>query len=227
MRLTSKTALLRTAQFCPNISSALSDQVHQLDAAQNDARAGEVLEPRASNSSAFDGPMVLPDDVVQIFDLTNLDGRLALGVHRVKRGQIGVAFVDGHRLGRAVLTDCLFEEAPASSLVPLGPEQKIDGAARLMRGSVKILPRALDLDIGFINHPPALADRTLVLTKRLFEQRHQLDDPAMYRRMIDANVALSHHFLEIAKISASRPRTTARTAESLQADSAAASEPWQ
>ena len=106
------------------------------------------------------------DDVVQILDLTNLDGRLALGIQRVKRGQIGAAFVDGYRLGRAVLTDCLFEEAPGSSLVPLGPEQKIDGVARLIHGPVKILPRALDLDIGFIN-PPALADRTLVLAKRL------------------------------------------------------------
>src|SRR5260370_26350310 len=32
-----------------------------------------------------------------------------------------------------------------------------------------------------------------------FQQRHQLDDPAMHRRMIDANVALSHHFLQITK----------------------------
>src|ERR1700730_12741033 len=45
---------------------------------------------------------------------------------------------------------------------------------------------------------PALADRPLVLTKCLFEQWHHLDDPAMHRRMI-TNVALGHHFLEIAK----------------------------
>jgi hypothetical protein len=174
------------------------DHVHQFDAAQNDARAVEILEPEHRSDSAFDGPMVLLDDVVQILDLTNLDGRLALGIHRVKRSQIGATFVDGYRLGRAVLTDCLFEEAPGSSLVPLGPEQKIDGVARLIRCPVKILPRALNLDIGFIN-PPALADRPLVLAKSLLVQRYHLDNPAMHRRMIDANVTLSHHFLEIAK----------------------------
>jgi hypothetical protein len=48
----------------------------------------------------------------------------------------------------------------------------------------------LDLDIGFINSP-ARTDRTLVLAKRLFEQRNQLDDPAMHRRVFDVNVALS------------------------------------
>lgn len=76
--------------------------------------------------------MVLLHDVVQILDLTNLDGRLALGVHRVKRGQISAAFVDGYGLGRAVLINCLFEEAPRISLVPLGSEQKIDGIACLI-----------------------------------------------------------------------------------------------
>jgi hypothetical protein len=35
--------------------------------------------------------------------------------------------------------------------------------------------------------------------KCLFELRYHLDDPAMHRRMIDTNVALSHHFLAIAK----------------------------
>jgi hypothetical protein len=38
-----------------------------------------------------------------------------------------------------------------------------------------------------------------VLTKPLFKQWHHADDPAMHRRMIDTNVALGHHFLEIAK----------------------------
>jgi hypothetical protein len=143
--------------------------VHQFDATQNDARAVKILEPEHRSGLAFDGSMVLLHDVVQILDLTNLDGRLALGVHRVKRGQIGAAFVDGYGLGRAVLTNCLFEEAPRSSLLPLGSEQKIDGIARLIDCPVKILPLALDLDIGFVN-TPAVADRTLVLTKCPFEQ---------------------------------------------------------
>ncbi|OTP79346.1 hypothetical protein PAMC26510_03255 [Caballeronia sordidicola] len=43
--------------------------------------------------------MVLFDHVVQLLGLTNLDGRLALGIHRMKRGEIGTALVDGHVSG--------------------------------------------------------------------------------------------------------------------------------
>lgn len=58
--------------------------VHQFDATQNDARAVEILEPEHRSRSAFDGPMVLFDDVVQILDLTTLDGCLALGRQQIR-----------------------------------------------------------------------------------------------------------------------------------------------
>jgi hypothetical protein len=45
------------------------DHVHQFDATQNDARAVEIPEPEHRSRSAFDRPMVLFDDVVQILDL--------------------------------------------------------------------------------------------------------------------------------------------------------------
>jgi len=124
--------------------------------------------------------MVLLDYVVQILDLTNLDGCLALGVHRMQCRQIRAAFVDGHRLGRTVLSDCLFKKTPGSNLVPLGSEQKVDGVTRLVYGAIQVFPRAFNLDTGLI-HAPALAHRALVLAKGLFEQRHQLDDPPMHR----------------------------------------------
>jgi hypothetical protein len=154
--------------------------VHDFDANQNDTRAVEVFEPQHRSSSTFDGPMVLLDYVVQILDLTNLDGCLALRVHRMQCRQIRTAFVDGHRLRRTVLSDCLFKETPGSNLVALGSEQKIDGVTRLVYGAIQLFPRTFDLDIGFI-HAPALAHRALVLAKRLFKQRHQLDDPPMHR----------------------------------------------
>jgi len=60
------------------------DHVHDFDAAQNDTRAVEVFEPQHRSSSTFDGPMVLLDDVVQILGLTDLDGCLALRIHRMQ-----------------------------------------------------------------------------------------------------------------------------------------------
>ena len=36
-------------------------------------------------------------------------------------------------------------------------------------------------------------------TKRLIQQRHQTDNPAVKRRMVNNNAALGHHFFEIAQ----------------------------
>src|SRR5258708_21645897 len=58
------------------------DHMHDLDATQNDTRAAEVLKPEHApralpsgrrSDDAFDGPMVLLNHVVQIFDLTDLE----------------------------------------------------------------------------------------------------------------------------------------------------------
>jgi hypothetical protein len=100
------------------------DHVHHLDVTQNDGRAVEILKPEHRPGPAFDGPMVLLHDVVQVLDLTNLDGHLALGIHRVKRGQIGAALVDGHRLGRAILNDCLSKKRCAAALSRLARNRK-------------------------------------------------------------------------------------------------------
>jgi hypothetical protein len=143
--------------------------MHNLNATQNDARAAKVLEPKHLPREAFDSPMVLLDYVVQILDLPNLNGRLAPGIDRMKRGQIGTALVHGYGLGCAVLSDGFIEEAPGGSLVPPGSEQKVDGITRLVRCAIKIFPRAFDLDIGFI-HAPALAHRALCL-RNVFSNR--------------------------------------------------------
>src|SRR5260370_22305424 len=88
------------------------DHMHDLDAAQNDTRAVEILESQHRSDSALDGAMVLLNDVVQILDLTNLDRGFALGIHRMKRGQIGSAFINGYRLARTVLSHRLFKKPP-------------------------------------------------------------------------------------------------------------------
>jgi len=99
----------------------------------------EILEPQHHLSDAFDGPMVLLNKIVEVLHLTDLDGRFALGVHRVQRGQIGTAFVDGYGLGYTVLSDRLFEEAPCCHLVALGSKQEIDGFGRLVHRPVEVL----------------------------------------------------------------------------------------
>lgn len=86
---------------------ALCDHVHELDGAQQDACAAKVLEAEHRSSQSLDGPMVLLDDVVQVLDLSNGDGRFPFGVDAVQGRQVGWAAVDGDRVGLAVLCDGL------------------------------------------------------------------------------------------------------------------------
>jgi hypothetical protein len=140
----------------------LPGHMRYLDAGQDDAGATKILEAQHRSGDAFDGPMVVLDHVIQLLDLTNRDGRLALGVHRVQRGQIRAAFVDGYRLRHTILSDRLFKEAPCCHLVPLGSEQEINGFTRLVDRPVGIPPLAFDSDIRVSRpkefHPESLAE---------------------------------------------------------------------
>ena len=110
-------------------------------------RTVKTLEPQHRPDDPLDGPMVLFDHVVQVPDLTDLDGRFVLGIDRVQRGQIGAAFVDDHRLVHTILNDRIFKEAPSCHLVAPGSEQEISGFSHLAHCPVEILPLAFDFDI--------------------------------------------------------------------------------
>jgi hypothetical protein len=91
--------------------------------------------------------------------------------------------------------------------------------ALLVDGAVQVFAVAFDLDVDLV-HPPDFAHRLLVPSERLFEQRHELDDPAVHTRMIDIEIPLSHHFLKGCASSTSTPHTSARKAGSRPVGSA-------
>jgi hypothetical protein len=41
--------------------------MHAFDAAQKDARTAKILEPQHGSRASFDRPMVLLDEIIQIF----------------------------------------------------------------------------------------------------------------------------------------------------------------
>jgi hypothetical protein len=81
----------------------LADHVHQLDAGQDDASTPEILETHHWFDNAFDGPVILLHDVIQILVLADLDRCRPLGVERFERGQIGAALIHSNRFGLTVL----------------------------------------------------------------------------------------------------------------------------
>jgi len=64
----------------------LLDHVHELDAAQQNARTPKGLEPKHRSSAPLDCPVILFDDVFQILVLADLDRCAAPGVQSLKRG---------------------------------------------------------------------------------------------------------------------------------------------
>ena len=61
---------------------AFDNHVHQLDAAQKDSGTAKSLESQHGSRSSLDRPMVLPDQIVEIFRLADPDGRFAKAAHR-------------------------------------------------------------------------------------------------------------------------------------------------
>src|SRR5471032_2334532 len=105
--------------------------------------------------------MILLDDVVQVLDLSGLDGRFPLSLDGLQGGQISPAFVHGHGLRRTVSIDGFLEVAARGSLVAMRTQQEIDRITGLVYCAIQVLPLAAHLDVGFIR-PPTLADRTFV-----------------------------------------------------------------
>ena len=69
--------------------------------------------------------MILFDDVVEVFDLTDLDVGLSFGIVAFDRRYVGTALVDRDLLRRSVLLDCLAQEPQRGFAIPFGGQQKI------------------------------------------------------------------------------------------------------
>src|ERR1700692_3546447 len=131
----------------------LPDHVHHFDAGQNDLGATIILEAHHRFDDRFDGPVVLLDDVVQVLDLTDLDGRFRFGVDGLEGRQICYTFIHGNRLRYAVLADSFLEVVTRSSLLATSSQQKINGLSGPVYRPVEIFLFTTDLDIGLTGRP--------------------------------------------------------------------------
>ena len=82
-----------------------ADHVHRQSARDEGASAAKCLEPQHGSHDAFDHPVVLLDDVVEVFDLAHLDVCAGVGTNALDGRRIRTTLVDGDLLGRAVQID--------------------------------------------------------------------------------------------------------------------------
>ena len=96
--------------------------MHEFDTGEGCRSRLERFETQHRSYHTFDGAMVLLDDVVEIFDLTNFDIGLVFRIEAFDCRRVGPAFVDCDLLRCAVLTERLAQKAQCSLTVPLGSQ---------------------------------------------------------------------------------------------------------
>ena len=149
----------------------LLDPVHALDARDDGASAAKRLESGHWSQDAFDGAVILIDQINEVLRLPYLDVRAAVGAHSHHRCRVGAALADRDPLGHAVQVDSAFEDAPCRGEVFLGAKSEVDRVPDTVHPPVQAFPLAADLDISFV-YSPARADWPLALVKHRCERRH-------------------------------------------------------
>ena len=75
-------------------------------------------------------------------------------------------------------------------------EQKVNGLALLIHGTIEVVPHAFHLNIGLV-HPPTDPHGTLAAMECLFQLGTVFHDPALDGRMIDRHPTLLHEFFDM------------------------------
>ncbi len=160
----------------------------------------ERLKSQHRPYSPFDILVILLNQIVQLLALP--DGHPFFfwfaGVECGQGGRVGATFIDGDDLWFTVMTNGLAKETQRSGGVSPGSQQEVDGLSCSIYRAVQIFPLAFDFDVGFVHAPPP-THGALMSTKRLIQRRHQTDNPAVKRRMVNDDAARGHHFFEIAQ----------------------------
>jgi hypothetical protein len=152
--------------------------VHHLNATQQDLGASEKPEPYHGPGLPFDGTVILLNNVVEKFPVLDLEGPFTGGVDDFECSLVDAALVNRNNLGFAISSCRYFQFSLRSGLAPVNSLQEVDIAAVLVGVAMTAFPFAIDLDVGFVP-APALADRALVPSKGLLQQRQQLRHPAI------------------------------------------------
>ena len=105
-----------------SVELPLADHVRGLDALKRSGCRMERFEAEHPPCDALDEAVILLKDIVQIFDLQDLDSlpgsdELEDHIHGFQPRQIGPTFVDNDTVGDTVRANCTPEETPRRRLV--------------------------------------------------------------------------------------------------------------
>ena len=105
---------------------AFSNQVHEFDPYEHCLRRAKRFEAKHRLGHPFDGTMILLYDIVEVFDLSNLDWDFSMRIQLVERCLVCAAFIHRHFFRNIVVTPGLGKEAHVCLLVALSCQLKVD-----------------------------------------------------------------------------------------------------
>lgn len=148
----------------------LLNHAHSLYASDQFWRTPEGLEPQHWVGEPFHCPVVLFDEIVQVFGLPQFNIKAGIFIDAFDAGGVGATFVDGDLRKQPIQVDGALQVASCRCKVPLGSEQKIHRIACFVDYAIQILALTSHLDVGLV-HAPTRSHRTLATSKRKFQDR--------------------------------------------------------
>ena len=121
----------RNRHFSRDDHLTFADHVHQFNSSQNVSSGVEGFETHYGVGDPFHRSLTVLYDVVELFVLANQDRLFSVLVDLVQRGFVGSVFVNRDLLRIPIRAHRLLEESCRRCVVPLGPQQKIDGSPSL------------------------------------------------------------------------------------------------
>jgi hypothetical protein len=172
----------------------------KLDAGNRDSRVLERLEARHRRTASLYRPMILLNQVIEIFVRPHFDippARMFTS-QQPQRATAGDVSIERHfaRHARKRGRERLAKERLRSRDSAVSAKQEIHRLTVLVDGAIQVVPLRLDRNVGFVDSPRG-TDRLGKSVPPLLKLRHVARHPSKDRRMGDLDAALSHHLHQI------------------------------
>jgi hypothetical protein len=172
-----------------------ANTVEQFDAGNCDGGVVEVLEAEHGPGSGLDTPMILFDQIVQVFRRSQLGAPPCLVfvwnfTHCSMRSGIAIKR-DADRCAQ-LRAKRFAEKGLGRCYIPLRTQSEVDGVAIPVDGAIQVDPTATDLQIRLVNTPRATALACIAIPA-LLELRNISLYPAHDRGMRNIQPTFGHH----------------------------------
>jgi hypothetical protein len=174
------------------------EPVHELDAGQHALGCLNGLEPERRPRHPLHCPMILFQNIIEIFNLADHDCGAMLSIITPHGDGIGPTAVDGDHPRDAMIADHFREKAHGGLLIAMFGEQEIDSLACFIHRAIEVKLLAPDTDINLI-HPPTAPHRPLTAVEYRLQLWAILHDPAVDGRMTDGGTPFLHEVFDRAR----------------------------